>query len=189
MTRGSGGDPAHSPATGFPYDGLFRVEQSWRERGISGFYVCRYRLVQLSEDGTPLRVEPEQEPGPAPREPATVQRIVRNTNVSLAVKRLHNYTCQVCGEKLSIASGAYAEGAHVRPLGEPHSGLDVPENVLCLCPNDHVRFEYGAIVIEPDLTITDRIAGEAIGALRTVPGHGVSDDYLAYHRDYFALDP
>jgi putative restriction endonuclease len=177
----------HSPETGFRYDGLFRVEESWRERGVSGFYVCRYRLVQLSEDGTPLRVEPAKEPGPPPREQATIQRIVRNTSVSLAVKQLHSYTCQVCGQKISIASGAYAEGAHIRPLGEPHSGPDVAENVLCLCPNDHVRFEYGAIMIEPDLTVTDAIARESVGPLRTVSGHTINPAHLAYHRDYFAL--
>lgn len=187
MSRSSGGDPAYSPATGFRYEGLFRVEESWRERGVSGFYVCRYRLVQLANDGTPLRVEPEQAPGPAPREPATVQRIVRNTEVSLSVKRLHDYTCQVCGEKISIASGAYAEGAHIRPLGEPHSGPDVAENILCLCPNDHVRFEYGAIVIEADLIITDRMAGKAIGSLRKASGHSIDPSYLAYHRDHFDL--
>jgi len=187
VTRGSGGEPTYSPEIGFRYDGLFRVEESWRERGVSGFYVCRYRLVQLNDEGTPLRVEPEKKSGPAPREQVTVQRIVRNTSVSVAVKQLHKYVCQVCGERISIASGAYAEGAHIRPLGEPHSGPDVAENVLCLCPNDHVRFEYGAIVIEADLTITDTIAGESIGFLRTVSGHTINAAYVAYHRDSFAF--
>jgi SAD/SRA domain-containing protein len=54
VTRGAAGDPAFPPTSGFRYDGLFRVEESWREPGRSGFYVCRYRLVRLADDGTPV---------------------------------------------------------------------------------------------------------------------------------------
>ena len=123
---------------------LYRVEDSWREPGLSGFQVCRYRLVQLGQDGTPLPIPPGTiPPGPAPRAESSVQRIVRNTAVSRQVKALHNYICQVCGELIAIAGGPYAEGAHIRPLGRLHDGPDVAANVLCLCPNDHVRFEFG----------------------------------------------
>jgi len=103
------------------------------------------------------------------------------------VKELHGYVCQVCGEGIEIASGAYAEGAHIRPLGRPHDGPDVMENVLCLCPNDHVRFEYGSIYIEDDLTIVDRINGAAVGTLRTLSSHTVDVAQLAYHRERFDL--
>lgn len=48
VIRGSEGDPAYSPATGFRYDGLYRVESHWYETGKSGFRVCRYRLVKLT---------------------------------------------------------------------------------------------------------------------------------------------
>ena len=83
------------------------------------------------------------------------QRIVRNSEISGRVKKLHDWTCQICGTRIAIPSDAYAEGAHIRPLGRPHDGPDVEENVLCLCPNDHVRFEFGAIVI---LTYNPKVA-------------------------------
>lgn len=188
VIRGAGGEAAFSPASGLRYDGLFRVEESWQEPGRSGFVVCRYRLAQLGPDGTPIPIAPELLPaGRAPRAESTVQRIVRNTEVSRRVKELHGYICQMCGEVIPIVGGAYAEGAHIRPLGRPHDGPDVESNVLCLCPNDHVRFEFGTYVVEDDMTITDRIGGRSVGSLRTLSGHDVDRSQLAYHRERFDL--
>lgn len=102
------------------------------------------------------------------------------------MKELHNYECQICGVRIAIATGAYAEGAHIRPLGRPHDGPDVVSNVLCLCPNDHVRFEFGAVQVQDDGTITDA-SGGAIGQLRTAAGHTVDATHLAYHRSRFDL--
>jgi putative restriction endonuclease len=36
VTRGAAGDPSYAPAFGYRYDGLFRVEESWRQRGVPG---------------------------------------------------------------------------------------------------------------------------------------------------------
>ena len=47
--------------------------------------------------------------GPAPRAETTVQRIVRNTEMARRVKKLHDYRCQICGTRIEIAPGAYAE--------------------------------------------------------------------------------
>ena len=103
------------------------------------------------------------------------------------VKGWHGYRCQVCGQRLDLAAGAYAEGAHIRPLGAPHDGPDHESNVLCLCPNDHVRFDYGAIIVDGELTIRCTVTGEAIGTLITVQQHHVSPTHLAYHRDRFGI--
>ncbi|MBT6251913.1 MAG: hypothetical protein HOI84_01280, partial [Flavobacteriaceae bacterium] len=46
-------------------------------------------------------------------------------------------------------SGPIAIGAHIKPLGRPHSGPDVKENLLCLCPNHHDQFDALAFSIEP----------------------------------------
>jgi hypothetical protein len=60
--------------------GLYRVEESWREPGRSGFLVCWCRLVRLGEGGTPVPLDPEKLPqGAPPRAETTVQRLVRNT--------------------------------------------------------------------------------------------------------------
>lgn len=191
VVRGAGGDPSFSPASGYRYDGLYYVERSWQEPGRSGYRVCRFRLRRLKEDGTPAPSPPDYmkppitNDGPAPRVEATVQRLVRSTPIALHVKALHRHACQICGDVVRVAGGPYAEGAHIRPLGKPHNGPDVPGNILCLCPNDHVRFDLGGIIIRGDLKIRNALTGETLGQLRTVPGHDVDLNHLAYHRSRF----
>ncbi len=175
MVRGEGGNPRYAPAAGYRYDGLFTVEHYWCEVGRSGFRIWRYRLVVAQAETVPVT-------GPAPRAQILIQRLVRNTDVAQCVKRLHQHTCQICGARIETAAGAYAEGAHIRPLGRPHNGPDVPENVLCLCPNDHVRFDFGELMVLDDLTVATRL-GARLGRLRTVSGHDVAGEYLAYHRE------
>lgn len=118
-----------------------------------------------------------------PRAEGTTQRVVRSTAVAEYVKRVHDYACQVCGIRLATPKGAYAEAAHVRPLGRPHQGPDVTSNVLCLCPNHHVLFDFGMLYISHDLTVTDRASGISFGRLNEVPEHEVDPQYLRYHRD------
>ncbi|MFC5825252.1 HNH endonuclease [Nonomuraea insulae] len=117
------------------------------------------------------------------RRPTTVRRIIRDNALSRLIKSLHDHTCQICGIQLLLPRGPYAEGAHIRPLGQPHDGHDVPGNLLCLCPNDHVLFDQGATIIKDDLTVINRLTGEQRGPLRTVPGHDIDPQYLAYHRN------
>jgi putative restriction endonuclease len=58
--------------------------------------------------------------------------------------------------------------------------------MLCLCPNDRVRFGYGAIVITDELEVLEAVTQVVLGKLNTVPGHKVSPEFLAYHRTRFA---
>jgi putative restriction endonuclease len=106
--------------------------------------------------------------------------VIRNTAVALQVKRAHGYVCQVCRARLATPRGDYAEAAHIRPLGAPHDGPDVAENVLCLCPNHHVMFDYGAFTLGDDLRASDTGA-----ELRVVRGHAVDLQFLRYHRDHY----
>lgn len=84
---------------------------------------------------------------------STALRIVRDTAVSRSVKELYDFQCQICGTRLQCEGGPYAEAAHIRPLGSPHHGPDVIGNILCLCPNDHVLFDNGAISIADDFSL------------------------------------
>lgn len=154
VTRGSRHHSAFSPAAGYQYAGLYRVEDHWQEKGRSGFKIWRFRLVKIgSEQNTqPITAE---EPAtiattndPAKRKAVVVQRIVRDTAAARAVKVKHDYTCQVCGTRIETSEGPYAEAAHIRPLGRPHDGPDVAENILCLCPNHHVMFDHGGFSIQ-----------------------------------------
>lgn len=109
-------------------------------------------------------------------------RTVRITAVAEHVKRIHEDTCQICGTQLSTPTGTYAEAAHIRPLGRPHGGPDVTSNVLCLCPNHHVLFDLGALLVTDALVVIERHTGRRIGQLAKRPGHQVEPQYLEYHR-------
>lgn len=76
-------------------------------------------------------------------------RILRDTALARIVKESHQYLCQICGQVLRLGGGAlYAEAHHIIPLGTPHNGPDVRSNILCVCPNDHVLLDYGAIKLD-----------------------------------------
>jgi putative restriction endonuclease len=173
-------DSDFAPGRGYRYDGLYYVEDYWRGRGASGFWVWRYRLRKNPVDRPP---DPATSTAAAAgRRATTIQRIVRSTAVAERVKASHAYRCQVCGDRLAVPGGWYAEAeaAHIRPLGLPHNGPDRGENLLCLCPNHHVLFDRGGFTIAADLTLIG-----IGGRLRTVPGHRPLEEYLAYRREHY----
>ena len=180
VIRGAGHKSSYSPDSGYRYDGLFRVEDHWRDKGKSGFYVWRYRLVAL--DGWADLADSQDDilDKPAPRKAQTILRVVRDSKQSRQVKEIHNYQCQVCNLRLKTAAGFYAEGAHIRPLGEPHNGPDTPDNILCLCPNHHVLFDLGAFSLDDDFELIG-----LIGTLRTHPEHQINAEHIRYHKKHY----
>lgn len=186
VIRGFRLDSIYAPDAGYRYDGLYRVDNYWQEKGLSGFIVWRYRLVKLSAEPSPentkLLAKEERAPyaagNPKPkRVEVTTQRVVRTTAVAESVKGMYGYACQRCGTKIVTSAGPYAEAAHIRPLGRPHDGPDVTSNVLCLCPNCHTEFDYGLWAIADDLSLV----GSA-GKLNVLSVHGLDMQHLAYRR-------
>ena len=186
VVRGSEGDPASSPPSGYRYDGLFYIERYRQATGRSGFNIWRYRLVAEPSPNPVTNPPPQPPPGAGTKAFASVQRIVRNTAVTEWVKDLYAATCQVCGETIHTAAGAYAEGAHLRPVGSPHHGPDAVENVLCLCPNDHVRLDRGAIGFDGSWNAVEISTGAVLSALTVHPKHVLDSAHAAYHRAMFA---
>ncbi|WP_370416806.1 YDG/SRA domain-containing protein [Streptomyces fradiae] len=181
-------------AGAYRYDGLYRVEDYWSEQGAHGYRVWRFRLVQLAAveqreaaQPAPTPTAKARERSNRPRSMSSVQRIVRSTAIANLVKRIHDYTCQVCGIRLQGATGAYAEAAHIRPLGLPYDGPDAVENVLCLCPNHHVLLDQGMLIINDDLSVVNRADSTVLGHLRETDNHRVSREHLAHHRVRHAL--
>ena len=166
---------------GFRYDGLFQVEQAWMSPGKSGFRVCRFRLRRL-RGGQSVTSAGK----PARRVASTQYRLVRDSRVANQVKVIHELRCQVCGIRLDTAAGPYAEAAHIVPLGRGYDGRDVIENILCLCPNDHARFDHGALFVMDDLTVV-QLDGTRIGTLRTHPDHPLDVGCLREHREIFRV--
>jgi len=123
---------------------------------------------------------------PASRREMIVERIIRDSLLSEQIKGAHDFHCQICGDRLPLHRGFYAEGAHIRPLGKPHNGPDEPGNLLCLCPNHHVLLDRGMIAIQADLTVMDTASGATLGCLRVVQNHEISQEHLDYHRQNIA---
>jgi predicted restriction endonuclease len=162
--------------------------------GVDGFKVCRFLLVKVQEDDEgrlllahePVEEGPvvdEFEAGPAPRIANTGSRTVRKSVIVDQVKGWYSNSCQVCGRTLRVAGGnSYSQGAHIKGLGRPHDGPDITSNVLCLCPNDHILFDNGALYLTDDLTVIDALEGTTLGRLRVDPRHHINVDHVRYHR-------
>lgn len=104
----------------------------------------------------------------------TVSRFIRDTKTSRQIKSLYEFRCQVCGKRLEIQPGVFdAEAHHLQPLGGEHIGPDVPDNILCLCPNHHALFDYFAISLNP--------------AKLRLNEHNLRQSFVDYHNAHFRL--
>ncbi len=79
-------------------------------------------------------------------------RTLRDTNLTTKLKELYAHRCQVCGFHIQLSNNRYySEAHHIIPLGKPHHGSDVPENIIILCPNHHVMMDYGLIELSIEM--------------------------------------
>lgn len=171
-----------SVINGYRYDGMFSVEEAWLGPGKAGLLICRFRLRRVSSN--PPSAAIKTEPAPPHRRPTTVYRLVRDTQLASSIKALYSFRCQMCRELVATAAGPYAEAAHIVPLGGDYGGLDVRENILCLCPNDHARFDHGGIYVLDDFALLD-LSGPTGRHLLVHPSHQVSIRFLREHRRLF----
>ncbi len=190
VIRGSELDSMYAPNKGYRYDGLYMIDNYWKERGTDGLDIIRFKLRRIEgqialENILNKDSENKQKSEFENRKPSRIDvissRIIRNTAVGNEVKRIYNYCCQVCGIRLVTPSGPYAECCHIKPLGRPHNGPDIIENVLCLCPNHHVMFDTHTLHISDDFTVIDTGKKIIIDS-----NHNINIEYLAYHRDAFS---
>lgn len=174
----------NGPERGYRYDGLYRVEKYERVKGRRGFYICRFHLVSeqaLQTLETTLASNMKLAYQRVERSKSTTNRLKRNPKISEKIKEIYGYRCQVCGVFLQAPSGPIAIGAHVMPLGQPHNGPDVRENLLCLCPNHHDQFDALGFSIEPkSLAIVGLMNFE--GRMLTIDKkHGLGANFLQHH--------
>ena len=120
---------------------------------------------------TPVAIDagiPEgvSEPG---RQLQETYRILRDTSLARKLKQLHENKCQLCGESIRLPNGkGYSEAHHIKPLGAPHNGPDIAENIIVLCANHHVMLDYGVIKIDLEKLIIH-------------PKHKIGVTYANYH--------
>ncbi|MET7990384.1 YDG/SRA domain-containing protein [Amycolatopsis sp. NPDC005232] len=193
VIRGAHKGSEFGPASGYRYEGLYQVDSADYVRN-GRFWICQFRMkkalqepdviaappVPVALSGVPAHGTPPAGTLTPGRRTTVVQRTVRITNIAKQVKRIHDDTCQMCGVQLVVGDGTYSEGAHIQALGGPHDGPDVMGNILCLCPNCHVQFDQGAVVIQDDFIIQRN--GVPDGALRRNPNHDINLDYIVHHR-------
>jgi len=123
------------------------------------------RPLPAKEMHTPQAID-INEPTQPERVLQETYRVLRDTGLSRMVKESHQYRCQICGQTLKLSDGKpYAEAHHIIPLGKPYNGPDVRSNILCVCPNDHVLLDYGAIKLKEDSLV------------------GIDKDSIKYHNE------
>ncbi|MFI6145872.1 YDG/SRA domain-containing protein [Streptomyces sp. NPDC051109] len=205
ILRGFKGDGRYSPSEGYRYDGLYRITEA--RTAISGapglagepIEICQFTLERYPESDqelTTVELAAAELPGFTDEEKfpqtrtAKVQRMIRDTAAARRIKDLYGGQCQTCGIRLLGANARpYSQGAHLKPLAEPHRGPDVERNILCLCPNCHARLDIGAISIGEDWSVIERVPhGETrttLSRLLMKKKHGLHPDYAAYQRDWW----
>ena len=187
VIRGAHKGNLFAPEVGYRYDGLYRVESHWIELGKSGFNVYRFKLVKQNSSLPPISVKAaqidiEQKHGSSnpKRVASTVQRVIRDSKLGRQLKKLYDYKCQVCELQINTEAGFYAEAAHIKPVGAPHNGPDLLENLLCLCPNHHLMFDKGVFCLDDRFNLIGMD-----GKLHLNPKHDISKEFLSYHRSMF----
>jgi predicted restriction endonuclease len=205
IIRGYKGDSRYSMLDDYRYDGLYEItcirtaSSKLKRSNGEAFKICQFDLQRLPAHQQELTVQEQNaaalfDPDSVEKFPETrttiVERIVRDSAVVRRVKQIHNHECQICGFTIVGGGGQqYSEGAHIRPLGRQHRGPDVESNVLCLCPNCHVRLDNGAIYITDEWVIVDRTGEGGKGGIpRTLTrrtGHPVEIEYIRYHRNWW----
>lgn len=208
VIRGFEGDKRYSPTKGYRYDGLYVItglrtalSQQPAPDGTD-IEICQFDLErlpesrqghtqvesQVAEELEELADQWGEERYPEVRT-AAVQSLIRSVATSRRVKKLYDGECQLCGRQLLGPDGSvHSQGAHIKPLGKPHNGPDVEQNILCVCPNCHVRLDIGAVVVDDDWSIVVRAAmfGEKLlPKLNTKGWHRVHPDYVRYHREWW----
>lgn len=103
------------------------------------------------------------------RKAIMVDSITRNQTLVKRIKQLREHICQICSEKLNLGQNTYySEVHHIKPLGKPHNGVDVIENMICVCPNCHKKLDYASIGINFENIIQ-------------IHGHEIGMEYVEYH--------
>lgn len=134
-------------------------------------------------------LEQEESDGIVERRLVEKKEQKRSRKKAAALKQRYDNTCQFCGIQLEVAENRfYSEAAHIKGLGEPHNGPDVVNNMLVLCPNHHLQFDWGVLrlcKIGAEYQIQSKIVGDPLNGKAITLMHQLKNDYVTYHYDWF----
>jgi hypothetical protein len=112
-----------------------------------------------------------------------IYRVLRDTVLTKKIKILYQNECQICNQKIKLQENDYSEAHHIKPLGR-HRGPDSADNIIILCPNHHVEFDYGVIAINPNTLEIIHKDDKNIFINKNIklhPSHRLNKEYLEYH--------
>lgn len=116
----------------------------------------------------------------------TTYQLPRNAARAKRLKELYNYSCQVCGTAIQLQGRLYTETHHIKPRNR-HNGPDFWDNMVVLCPNHHVEFDYGILCIDPKrLCFLHKFDNSVNGKEVSMQGeHQLKREYLEYAKKEF----
>ena len=89
-----------------------------------------------------------------------IQIIKRNQTLVNKIKQKFNGKCQICGFTFKKKNGDnYSEVAHIKPISSKVAGIDIPSNMIVLCPNHHKMLDLGnlEIISNTEYKLDDKI--------------------------------
>jgi predicted restriction endonuclease len=142
---------------------------------LSADFKYSYALVEEIQPDIRNGASPDTA-SPPPSVEATITRIVRDTALICRLKVLYNDTCQICRTRLELSTGrGYSEGHHLQPLGAPHHGPDMGENIIIVCPNCHALLDRCSLLLRKEQLIVHS-------------QHTLGDTYIKYHNTRLGVD-
>jgi len=121
----------------------------------------------------------------------TAERSIQKSNrkKAAALKLHYDNKCMFCGIKLQVAEGRYySEAAHIKPLGKPHDGPDKIGNMLVLCPNHHLQFDWGILRMVKSGTgfkVLSSSKGDPLNGRMVTSKHTLDEVCIDWHNDWF----
>ncbi len=114
---------------------------------------------------------------------STVTRYIRDSKNGRELKKLYDYKCIFCEIGVQRPHDTpYVEACHIKPLNE--GGPDEKGNLLILCPNHHVEFDYGTVTINPsDMKLQHIDTANSLHDFEIQLMHDVNSVFLQFHFD------
>ncbi len=172
------------------------INSSIKNSGIEDYNqgmgdIFRIRVPPPSDESrilhpiTPIQPSQSQTTPAQESQPQTttslVTRYIRDSKFGKELKELYDYKCCFCEMLLERPHDTpYVESCHIKPRNE--GGPDIKENILILCPNHHIEFDYGSISMDPsDLTLRHINIRNMLDGVQITLKHYVDRNYLEYH--------
>ncbi|MFN8597681.1 MAG: HNH endonuclease signature motif containing protein [Anaerolineae bacterium] len=106
------------------------------------------------------------------------EQIARPGAITDHLKKVHDYTCQLCGEKGFVQTNGtiYIEAHHITELHKLLPGSYCSDNIIVVCANCHRKLHRAKVVYSMDQNsiVTVTINGQAFTLNRTMLSLGIN---------------